>query len=451
MTKDTETLLAYLQGELDPDQITSLEKRLLEEDDLRKTIVELSTEEAALTDWAKAERVSIALDNDAFGEPDPKRKTSFSGNAGWWAAAAILILSAISFAWMNRTRSAVDTINVAHLVASADAEWQGVAPSLNSAMALGRYQLNEGMIDLLFAGGAKVSVSGPANFDLKSTRHIHLDSGNLVAQIPDEALGFVVTSPQSEVVDLGTEFGLSVSESGQTEVHVLDGLVEVLPMNRGEKPTKGVMISEGEARRFTAADSTGIPVASRSGLMGDQFGLRMLRGSVRLVESLTKNDLIKKTGGRNWIDLIAEKKGVSLSEPLEVSINSPGSHRDFSALQQTLPSETKLNSYLLHFRPGSTNHVSGVIRFDQPIVAILCTGKHLKSSDELFGIPSVHYPAGANSFRGLEPNGFPTARGQQAKHPDEIVLSQEMHTISIHTFANTERGYDQIRVLTRAN
>lgn len=55
-------------------------------------------------------------------------------------------------------------------------------------------------------------------------------------------------------------------------------------------------------------------------------------------------------------------------------------------------------------------------------------------------------------FRGLEPNGRPTAGNARETRPgwqpDEIVLSQDRHTLSIRTFANTERGYDQIRVLT---
>ena len=98
--------------------------------------------------------------------------------------------------------------------------------------------------------------------------------------------------------------------------------------------------------------------------------------------------------------------------------------------------------------------MSGVIQFDRPIVAILCSGEHLDKTDALFGVPSVYYPLGGNLFRGMEPNGHPT-RGMQAGnfewYPDEIVLSQDRTTLSIRTFAGTERGFDQIRVLTESN
>ena len=180
----------------------------------------------------------------------------------------------------------------------------------------------------------------------------------------------------------------------------------------------------------------------------------MLRGSVRVTDVLSAADFTKKAVGRNWIDLIAEKRNVTLTEPLTVSIDSTGSYRNFESLDQTLSSEAPLHSYLLHFRPGSLEQVRGVIRFDQPIVAILCTGEHLYESDAQFGVPLVVYPKGMNPFRGLEPNGLSTALDARETdpdwQPDEIVLSQDRHTISIRAFANTARGYDQVRVLTLA-
>ena len=329
--EDTESLLAYLRGELEPGDVVALERQLLEEGELRKALLELSVEESVLIDWAKSERIVTLLDDETFREAAHPAETKKEAvryadgrlASGWWAAAAILAISVMGYFMVSRPDAGKAAPRVAHLVASVDATWQGVTPELNTPMATGPYRLESGSIDLLFADGAKVSVSGPAQFDLKSTRHLHLESGNLVAQIPDEALGFIVTSPQSEVVDLGTEFGLSVSNAGLTDVHVLDGLVEVLPADAAVSatPGKGVMIAEGHARRFRGEPDKSpekIPVSSRAGLIGNErvneLGLRMLRGSVRVVERIDWIDLSKFTGERNWIDLVAEQKGVILNE-----------------------------------------------------------------------------------------------------------------------------------------
>jgi hypothetical protein len=465
-SNDTEMFLRYLNGDLDANAVREIEQRLVEDNALRRQLLELSTEEAALTDWAKSEGVSASIDDDTFQGDEippshfPILRPVFSRPAiGLLAAAAMVVLGLSAALWLTPRGTALSP-GVALLVASTDANWSDADPEPGASLAAGKYQLTSGSVDLLFSDGAKVSVGGPAAFELKSTRHLHLESGQLVANISDEALGFTVTSPRSEVIDLGTEFGLSVDETGRTDVHVLDGLVEVLPAQPGDA-AGGVTIAEGQARRFDGTPGTAsneIPVASRETLLGvshvDGLGLRMLRGSVRITKELTASDFTKKAIGGNWIDLIAEKRAVTITEPLAVSIDSTGSYRDFETLDRTIQPGARLDSYLLHFRPGSLEQVRGVIRFDQPIMAILCTGEHLNKSDALFGVASVVYPKGGNPFRGLEPNGHPTKLNSQDTdpdwQPDEIVLSQDRHTISIGAFANTERGFDQVRILTRA-
>lgn len=463
--KAVEQLIAYLNGELDTNETSALEKRLLEEEDLRCQLLEISIEESALTDWARTEQRQIKLEDKVFENVDLHDVATHKDSripvlAGWWAAAAILIVSGVGFFVAGKENSPQrPVLGVAQVIASIDAEWQDPVPSLNAPLTPGAYQLRSGSIDLLFADGARVSVSGPALFNLRSSRHIHLESGNLVARIPDEALGFIVTSPRSEVVDLGTEFGLSVDGNGLTDVHVIDGLVEVLPLERESAGhSSGVMIGQGEARRFSPdpdTNATSIPVSSRAGLIGQrssrEIGLDMLRGSVQVVDRITKNDLFEVSEGPNWIDLAVEQREVLIEEPLTVSIDAPGSYRSFVNPEATLPSGQRVNSYLLHFRPNSFNHVSGVIRFDQPIVAILCTGQHLRQTDALFGVSSVYYPTKANDFQGLEPNGSVPGKLQnplQPWEPDEIIFSHDRRAISIRTFAGVDRGYDQIRILT---
>jgi hypothetical protein len=466
--QDIVVLQSYLNGQLDPDESKALEERLLNDEQARRDLLILSSEETALTDWARAERVSASLDDGTFQGQDsaPERKMVriplTAPMAGWWMAAALFIFGILAFTHLTSSPGPgpAPTAPVADLVSSIDALWENAPPELNAPLGAGRYHLLQGSVDLRLAEGAQVRINGPARFDLRSSRHIHLQSGTLVATIPDEALGFTVTSPHSEIIDLGTEFGLSVNETGVTDVHVLDGLVEVRPARGAPPAGTGVMLAEGEARRFGPAANTRapvIPVASRDSLLGTsptcELGLRILRGSVRVVERITRHDLVKVTDGRNWIDLVPEKQNVTLTRPLTVSMTTPGSYRNFEGLKDQLPAGTTVNSYLLHFRPGSSKEVRGVIQFEEPIVALLCTTDELNQSDSLCGIPPVHYPTAGNPFRGLEPNGLSTDGGvtvSQIHQPDGIVLSLSRRTISIHTYAGLEHGYDQIRILTLA-
>jgi ferric-dicitrate binding protein FerR (iron transport regulator) len=458
---DTERLLAYLSGELGGAEVAAVEARLLKEEDLRRTLLELAVEEETLTDWAAAERTLVALDNKVFEEAEPRTGKMAGLRQPWLAAAAVLVVGLVGLAASLWRSGPTANSGVARIVASIDAEWRGEAPGSRDVLPEGDYQLEAGMIDLLFADGARVEVRGPARFELRGSGHLHLESGTLVAQISDEALGFVVTSPQSEVIDLGTEFGVSVSADGSTDVHVLDGLVEVMPGEAGVG-TKSVQIPEGEARRFAGVGGDGptsIPLSSRAGLLGDdrleKLGVRMLRGAVRMTEELSARDLSGTREGEHWIELIAERQGVALEQPLEVTLDAPGSYRDFNRRTKKLLPGTSVSSYLLHFRPTSEEPVRGVIRFDEPIVGVICTKQHLNASDTQFGVPSVHYPSDSVA-RGLEPGLYFSQYVAKAGwpdpfQPDEVIISQDRTAISIHATATPETGYyDQVRVLTRS-
>ncbi|MCG8600781.1 MAG: FecR family protein, partial [Verrucomicrobiales bacterium] len=453
---DTGILLAYLRGELDSDAIRKVESRLLGEKDLRRQLLELSIEEAALTDWARMEQTLVALENKTFeNEPIPnKARPARRFPQQWLAAAAGIVLAGFAaILFGGRSEQSSNSPGVARLVASVDAEWKRDPHRENENLPAGDHELLSGSVDLDFVDGAQVSLSGPARFKLISSRHIHLETGNLVARIPDEALGFIVTSPQSEVIDLGTEFGLSVSEEGLTDVHVIDGLVEVFPRKAG---TWGVKVSEGQARRFegeTAGEPAEIPLSSRASLLGDKrhrdLGVEMLRGSVRIASGLSESDLTKQQTGPHWIDLIAEKQGIVLTDPIEITLDSPGSYREFGNLDLSLPAGTRVNSYLLHFRPSSYKPVHGVIRFDQPIVGVICSHPHLVATDAVFGVTSVSYPP-ETAPRGMEPGPYFDQHVEKHGYPadfepDEVILSQDRSAISIRAFATPEVGYyDQV-------
>ena len=467
---DPDMLLAYLNGELVGPDLESFEKRLLEEEALRKALIELSIEEVTLADWARTQELTAELDDQTFSTLDAPRDggseaiPTANSYGRWLATAVALMVCVCGFLWILERRGSSASKrstapSVAHLIASVDANWVSTAPHSRSQMPIGQYELSSGSIDLGFTCGAKVSISGPAKFELVNARRLHLESGNLIARIPDEALGFIVTSPQSEVVDLGTEFGLAVSGEGQTDVHVLDGLVEVLPRDR-ERFDPGLMIAEGSARRFensSGTQSNEIPVRSRESLLGSQqfkdLGVQMLGGSIRINDQLGADSYGVSSSGQNWIDLVSEKRNVKLVEPLVVTLNASGSYRRFGLNTQTVAAGTSVNSYLLHFRPSTWNHVRGVIRFDTPIVGVLCTPKELGDSDAIFGVPNIDYPTD-DVPRGLEPGRYfehyvATAGKPVNFQPDEVILSQDRRSLSINASADPESGYyDQVRILT---
>lgn len=117
---------------------------------------------------------------------------------------------------------------VATLTGIVDCQWaaDGDGPSYGQQLHAGQVlRLRSGLAQLTFESGTKLILQGPAEFALQSEMEATLDVGKLAALVPQQARGFTVDTPAAEVVDLGTEFGVDVDESGRTEVHVFDGEV----------------------------------------------------------------------------------------------------------------------------------------------------------------------------------------------------------------------------------
>ena len=90
-------------------------------------------------------------------------------------------------------------------------------------------RLDAGLAELTFKLGARVIVEGPAHFRATSIDGIEMLDGNVTVRADTEAArGFVVKSAVAKVTDLGTEFGAAVEEDRQTDLHVFQGMVEVL-------------------------------------------------------------------------------------------------------------------------------------------------------------------------------------------------------------------------------
>lgn len=135
---------------------------------------------------------------------------------------------------------------VAELVHAVNVEWNDPAMPLKSGAVLepGWVKFKRGLVELQFYRGARIVVEGPAEFQLISDMEATCRLGKLRVDVPPSAHGFKLQAPHAQVVDLGTAFGMEVSADGQTEVHVLEGKVEMASASGGKM-----------AREFTQGQS----------------------------------------------------------------------------------------------------------------------------------------------------------------------------------------------------
>jgi anti-sigma factor RsiW len=141
---------------------------------------------------------------------------------------------------------------VAELRRADGAVWAPGSPRLEEGQMLraSALKLVAGRVELRFFEGATVAMQGPAAFRVLSADRMLLEGGVASADVPPSAIGFTIVTPESEVRDRGTRFGVAVKDSGVTETHVFEGKVDVFP---------GVPSGEtGKARRLLASEAIAV-------------------------------------------------------------------------------------------------------------------------------------------------------------------------------------------------
>lgn len=105
----------------------------------------------------------------------------------------------------------------------------GFSPAVGDQFRTGGYRLTSGIVELTFAHSPEVILEAPCEFDLKGRELMLLHRGKMSAKVPKGVGDFTVETPSATVVDQGTEFAVQVDEKDDSEVHVFDGMVSVLP------------------------------------------------------------------------------------------------------------------------------------------------------------------------------------------------------------------------------
>ncbi len=120
-----------------------------------------------------------------------------------------------------------------------DPEWAGHGTRHREGDTLGKesFQLRSGTAEIQFFSGATMTVQGPAEIHLRSAWEATCTDGIVRMQVPPAARGFRLLAPGSEIIDLGTEFGLEVRD-GKGHVEVFEGEIALRHQKEVERLVK---------------------------------------------------------------------------------------------------------------------------------------------------------------------------------------------------------------------
>ena len=247
----TSELVAAVKA--DPERSAQLRAQLWMDSRLSLFENELRSESAF------AQAIEAALEAEDSGEDFVDKVVRFADVAedppfpksvrGPWLVAALSLAAclALGFFTLHQLSTGPDEVVdpgvaiVSHV--AGDLRVDGLRVESGDTVSPGIVELGEGYFSLEFFRGAQVSIAGPARLELIDAQRVVCHYGKVRAQVPPVARGFTIVTPESEVVDLGTEFAIEVAEAGRTEIHVFDGEVEAYDVERS--PESKTLLTAG--------------------------------------------------------------------------------------------------------------------------------------------------------------------------------------------------------------
>ena len=479
---DSESLLAkYFAGDLTADEGAQLLALCQDEPAVRAELIAMTRTHRSLM-WLHHDRDAKSFEDEVMMliEPDsveaaafvagviakvqPAKVQRLPGAPSWFwqkvtaAAAAIALLGGAGL-FLNSLRLRDDARSIQSAAVAANEPHVAVITSLTGdehgalavgkALSAGELSIKSGRMGLSFAGGAQLIVEGPAQLSLLSPSRARLTGGKAAAHVPEGARGFTIETPGVELVDLGTEFGVSVSESGISDVHVFHGEVEARVAGDESHPGSLVALNTAEGRRFASdgvADATKPDPASFPAPPSPSPDTPKTQGAIHYLQQPPVSVETGHLESNEFILLFKERDAVDLNKETLVSFARPGRYSSTQKLRAKIGPTRQVSSYLLHYdpttRPADRSPLrrEGSVTFATPIVGVINKQAALNQSDDVFGHPGAIYDH--DKRRGVE-------RRYSDASSDVIVMSRDRRTLHFNLAVSGD--LDQIRILVRSS
>ena len=141
--------------------------------------------------------------------------------------------------------------DISNAVWSTDDQW-----AVGDALGEKHLTLMSGLAQVRFSSGATLILAGPASLSVIDPLHATLHHGRVTVRVPESAHGFVLKTDGLDVVDLGTEFGMTQQLTGENpgvDVLVFEGSVQATAQTQATSLPR--IMHRGDASRLSARSS----------------------------------------------------------------------------------------------------------------------------------------------------------------------------------------------------
>jgi Concanavalin A-like lectin/glucanases superfamily len=287
-----ELIQRYIDGCLSAEERRELEELLIGSADARRTFWRDLRFEGLLAEAGDVQQVRRWMNREEqLGLEQMRRNEALEGSrlarALRWLLPLTVVAGAIVFALVLRSPGQANEMEptssgVAVLTGGVDVTWREPRSKLEPGAILppGRLAITSGLIGLEFYGGARVALEGPAEIEVVASDSLICHRGRLRVFVPDRARGFRVFSPNLDLIDLGTEFGVEIDGESRTRLHVFTGKVELAEVRGRDSASAPRHLVSGQALQL---DATGVSAleAQPGNFVGFDELSRRLRSQAR--------------------------------------------------------------------------------------------------------------------------------------------------------------------------
>lgn len=276
---DHELIERFLAGEATEAQSIDLRARLKQDETLLLLYLRHVNLSVALEAQAEAAEASQALPH----LPAAKTTSPWPRTIRLLAAAAVLLLSTATAVWWFQRGVSIEVLSAS-----------GVAAEqfrVGDRIRVSPLSFDQGRLEVRLDSGVILKIDAPARLQIESAMKVAVASGKITVDAGEHGKGFVIETPQTRIVDLGTVFGVEASDAARTDVVVFQGQVELFEKGNSERVA---LLNQGEGlriekhRRASRIVSITSSESSSSWSVREQVDPRAVITAVR--DSMSAND-----------------------------------------------------------------------------------------------------------------------------------------------------------------
>lgn len=290
-------------------------------------------------------------------------------------------------------------------------------------VALGRhFSLVAGLLEITYENGAKVVLQGPCRFHANSHDGGYLEIGKLTANVEKRAESgrgpkaarfhssptsrggwFAIRTPTAIISDLGTEFGVTVEESGASQADVFRGKIQVRLVAHEEEHERTVVVEENQSARIAPGTSRRINVIR--GSSSQHVYVRQMPKPVRIALFNTGVGLNEGEKDPHW-QLVARSDDPNFRPCPAVATRA-------EVIHALLPNNPKISQWVSAVGDGSplpenvtytfrttfdlkglspkSARLRGRFLADDHVTALRLNGRHIRVPEHRWGQPFIHW------------------------------------------------------------